>query len=726
MALNMEADGVAITAVADETLLQAGLQAGLEIPYFCWHPSLGAVGSCRQCAVKVFDGPEDSTGRIVMACMTAPADGLRFSVVDPQAARFRAAVVEMVLTNHPHDCPVCEVGGECHLQDMTVLTGHHQRRYNFPKRTHLNQNLGPFIRHEMNRCIGCYRCVRFYRDYAGGEDFGVFGSARNIYFGRERDGALENPFAGNLVEVCPTGVFVDKIFSARFRRKWDLRSIPSVCPHCAVGCNITLQERGGQLRRVMNRFNATLNGDFICDRGRFGPGFVNSDARLRTTRDRAGNAVSDVRERLASLLARGDVIGIGSPRASIESNFALRDAVGAANFYGGFSPFDAAAVRMALDIFQTMRPARLPEIEQADGFLVIGDDPVSIAPRLALSLRQAARGPATGRAFADPASWLGPVTRPDGCGDIFAEIIGATARGHIASALLSARHPVIVAGGGADKFAAAANIVRALRRAGVAARLSLLLPHANSVGLGLLDARGLPDAAGRDVIVLERDLEAAFAAAARSITVLDSVVTPAVARADLAISVASFAESDGIFVNLEGRVQPFFKAVFGAADPQLSWQLLCTPGTSHPELLARLGTAVPALAACTLAWPRAGQARPPSLPHRHSGRTAADAHRTVREPAPPHHAESPFGMTMESTLLAPPPQRALAPWAPGWNSSAQAGHRAPRRADDVFLFQDSLLEEGFYDIQDSPPRQLQDGDELGNLSPAIIARRQAT
>ena len=109
------------------------------------------------------------------------------------------------MVNHPHDCPVCEEAGSCHLQDMTIATGHIDRRYNFTKRTHRNQDLGPLITHEMNRCIACYRCTRFYRDYAGGRDLDAFGAHDNVYFGRAEDGVLESPFAGNLAEVCPTG-----------------------------------------------------------------------------------------------------------------------------------------------------------------------------------------------------------------------------------------------------------------------------------------------------------------------------------------------------------------------------------------------------------------------------------------------------------------------------------------------------------------------------------------
>ncbi len=147
-------------------LLDVCLSLGYDVPYFCWHPATHSIGACRQCAVKQFKDENDTRGTIVMACMTPANDGARISTDDPQAVAFRKSVIEWLMVNHPHDCPVCDEGGECHLQDMTVMTGHDYRRYRFTKRTHRNQDLGPFVNHEMNRCIQCYRCVRFYRDYA--------------------------------------------------------------------------------------------------------------------------------------------------------------------------------------------------------------------------------------------------------------------------------------------------------------------------------------------------------------------------------------------------------------------------------------------------------------------------------------------------------------------------------------------------------------------------------
>ena len=164
-------DNQAIEVDPDKNLLEEVLSAGLDLPYFCWHPSMDSVGSCRQCAMTEYADEEDQHGRLIMACMSSPRDGARYSL--EAAADFRAEIIEGMMISHPHDCAVCEEGGECHLQDMTVMSGHTYRRYDGTKVTHRNQNLGPFIGHEMNRCITCYRCVRFYRDYAGGTDLGA-------------------------------------------------------------------------------------------------------------------------------------------------------------------------------------------------------------------------------------------------------------------------------------------------------------------------------------------------------------------------------------------------------------------------------------------------------------------------------------------------------------------------------------------------------------------------
>ncbi|MDD5580586.1 MAG: NADH-quinone oxidoreductase subunit NuoG [Methylobacter sp.] len=395
----IEIDGNHYEAPEGQSLLSVCLSFGLNLPYFCWHPAMGSVGACRQCAIIQYHNAEDKKGRLVMACMTPVADAMRISIDDNQARRFRRENIELLMINHPHDCPVCEEGGECHLQDMTVMSGHTVRRYRGQKRTHANQYLGPFINHEMNRCIACYRCVRFYDDYAGGKDLQVFGMHNNVYFGRFDEGALENEFSGNLVEVCPTGVFTDRTFSARYARKWDLQTAPSICIHCGLGCNTAPGERYGQLRRIVNRYNGDVNGYFLCDRGRFGYDFVNSSERIRKplldNRTEITQQAAEQHFRTLFQTAKG-VIGIGSPRASLEANFALRALVGEENFFPGFNDTEQTLLSTIFTLLRNggIHTPSLREVEQADAVLILGEDVTHSAPRLALSLRQSARNAA--------------------------------------------------------------------------------------------------------------------------------------------------------------------------------------------------------------------------------------------------------------------------------------------------------------------------------------------
>ena len=380
-----------------ENILQAVLGLGLDLPYFCWHPEMGSVGACRQCALVQYSNEEDTQGRIVMGCMTPVSDGARFSMQGPDASEFRNNIVESLMLNHPHDCPVCAEGGECHLQDMTVMVGHRNRSYRGKKNTHRNQNLGPLINHEMNRCISCYRCTRFYNDYAGGTDLAALAAHDHVYFGRHEDGILESEFAGNLVEVCPTGVFTDKPLVNDYTRKWDLQSAPSICSGCAVGCNILPGERYGKLKRIHNRYNNEINGYFLCDRGRYGGDFVNDNNRalFAGLKNSAGkyDAIqnTDALNTLSEWCAKDKrVVAIGSPRASLETNYLLEQLVGKENFCSGIADHELqllVQIKQNLQQGSVVSPS-LKQIESADAVLILGEDVTNTAPRLALSLRQ--------------------------------------------------------------------------------------------------------------------------------------------------------------------------------------------------------------------------------------------------------------------------------------------------------------------------------------------------
>ncbi|MFY0729763.1 NADH-quinone oxidoreductase subunit NuoG [Pseudomonas sp. NFX15] len=561
-------DGKALEVDGADNLLQACLSLGLDIPYFCWHPALGSVGACRQCAVKQYTDENDTRGRIVMSCMTPATDNTWISIEDEESKAFRASVVEWLMTNHPHDCPVCEEGGHCHLQDMTVMTGHNERRYRFTKRTHQNQQLGPFISHEMNRCIACYRCVRFYKDYAGGTDLGVFGAHDNVYFGRVEDGTLESEFSGNLTEVCPTGVFTDKTHSERYNRKWDMQFSPSICHGCSSGCNISPGERYGELRRIENRFNGSVNQYFLCDRGRFGYGYVNREDRPRQPLLANGTKLSldDALDNAAELLRGRNIVGIGSPRASLESNYALRELVGAEHFYSGIEASELERIRLVLQVLKDS-PLPVPnmrDIEDHDAVFVLGEDLTQTAARMALSLRQSVKGKAEDMADAMRVQpWLDAAVKNIGqhalnplfiaslaetkLDDIAEECVHAApddlarigfAVAHaldasapavegldaeavelakrIADALLAAKRPLIIAGtslGSKALIEAAANIAKALKLREKNGSISLIVPEANSLGLAMLGGESVDaalqaviDGKADAIVVLENDL----------------------------------------------------------------------------------------------------------------------------------------------------------------------------------------------------------------------------
>jgi len=409
-------DDVPYLVSPDNNLLAGVLSNKLRLPYFCWHPSMGSVGACRQCAVTQYMDENDTRGRLIMSCMTPVVDGMRIGLIDKASAKFRQQVIAAMMTNHPHDCPVCAEGGECHLQDMTVMTGHSARQYRGEKRTFTNQYLGELVGHEMNRCITCYRCVRFYKDYAGGKDFDVFGSRNQVYFGRQKDGVLESAFSGNLVEVCPTGVFTNKLFSTHYTRKWDLQSAPSVCAHCSIGCNTSIGERYGSVRRVMNRYNHELNGYFLCDRGRFGLGFVNSMARIRTIKGvnskvgepSLGTFNEKIFAKVMSEHSGESFIGICSARASFEANRLMKHLVGKENFSLGYTNQE---MQLALRHKQLLaqypqqsltgmehRVHQGSEAKEHDLIVLIGENIAQTAPRLALTIKQVLRNAARDRA----------------------------------------------------------------------------------------------------------------------------------------------------------------------------------------------------------------------------------------------------------------------------------------------------------------------------------------
>ncbi len=757
-------DGKSYEVNGADNLLSACLSLGLDVPYFCWHPALGSVGSCRLCAVKQYTDENDKRGRLVMSCMTPSSDKTYISVDDAEAVAFRKSVIEWLMTNHPHDCPVCAEGGHCHLQDMTVMAGHSFRRYRFNKRTHANQNLGPFVRHEMNRCIACYRCVRYYKDYAGGTDLGVFGAHDNVYFGRREDGILESEFSGNLTEVCPTGVFTDKSQGEHYARKWDMQYAPSICQGCAVGCNISPGERYGAIRRVENRYHGEINHYFLCDRGRFGYGYVNREDRpyRSLVQDEAGQeqvlgidaALEAVSTRLRS--AKG-VAGLGSARASLEGNHALRQLVGEDRFSLGWTRLQSELMQRVLNLQQLkgVEVATLRQMESADSVLIVGEDVTQTAPRVALALRQAAKTRAVKLAAerkvpdwnAEPVKniaqhELSPVHILDVINTRLSDIAlqnviadpqeqarlvfaaahivdpGAPAvpglsaqqqacAARIAADLLAAERPLLVAGVSAGRMElldATQQLLLALLARNKTPQLALVVPEVNSMGLAMMGGHDgselmqwVQDGLVDTLVVLEQDLFTLFGSqraeqllqGLKNLIVLDHQRTQTVQGANVVLATASFVETDGTVVNMEGRAQRFYKVFepsYHHPERQIreGWRWLhalkqvrdqqAVDWMSIDAAVESVSASYPALAGIVHAAPNAafrvnGLMKIAREPRRYSGRTAMRAHISVHEPRQPQDQETALAFSMEG-YVGPDEPGALIPfaWAPGWNS----------------------------------------------------------
>ena len=383
---------------------------------------------------------------------------------------------------------------------------------------------------------------------------------------------LESEFSGNLVEVCPTGVFTDKTHSERYNRKWDMQFAPSICQQCSIGCNISPGERYGELRRIENRYNGTVNRYFLCDRGRFGYGYVNLKDRPRQPVQRRGddlitlNAEQAMQGAADILRQSKKVIGIGSPRASIESNFALRELVGADNFYTGIAKGEQERLQMMLKVLREggIHTPALREIESYDAVLILGEDITQTGARIALAVRQAVKGKAREMAAAqkvadwqiaailnigqrakhplfvtniddtrldDIAAWTyrAPVEDQARLGFAIAHALDDSApaveglcselKGKIeviVQALAGAKKPLIVSGtnaGSIEVIQAAANVAKALKGRGADVGVTMVARAVNSVGLGMIGGGSLEEAlseletgAADAVIVLENDL----------------------------------------------------------------------------------------------------------------------------------------------------------------------------------------------------------------------------
>lgn len=710
-------DNKAYEVKPGKNLLNASLSLGFNLPYFCWHESLGSIGACRQCAVTQFKDENDTKGRIVMSCMTEATNGIRFSIDHSDAKDFRKNVIEWMMINHPHDCPVCDEGGECHLQDMTVMTGHNYRKYRFQKRTFLNQKLGPFIHHEMNRCITCYRCVRFYKDYAHGKDLNAFRSSNQVYFGRNADGQLESEFSGNLVEICPTGVFTDKTFRSQFVRKWDLQSSPAICQLCAVGCNIFAQERGGILRRITNRFSSNVNGYFLCDKGRFGHNFINSEKRIRESKK--NNIIipkEEARKEFNSLVANAkSIIGIGSEEASLEDNYALKNLVGEENFYAGASEKNWDLINIIKDgLLEGPNEIASPkDMENSDAVLIIEEDVLKTAPRIFLNILQTAytaikeNGKSIGIPYWNDAALrnfspsqklsVGQInsfpTKLDSIAQFslrqkinetlpyLLEVAKELSTNNLASKaakfLLEAKRPIIVSGITSESehlIKASFNLARILKHKGIDAKLYFILPKSNSMGLSLLGAKNLKyfNKNCELAVVLKNIDYKSIRNRVKNIVCMDFIDNGQFNFSDLVLACTSFAEESGTFVNNEGRAQRSYAVMPHSNNIDEAFRWCSGDGTNLDKIAERMITENQIFSELNGLYKSNFLINGQKIARQYqgaSGRTSIKANENIHEQPPKKDPDSPLAFSMEGQSKSIPADLLPRVWSPGWNSN---------------------------------------------------------
>ncbi len=538
-------DGIQVEVPRGTGLVEAALAAGIEIPVFCYEPRLGApVGACRMCLCEITPGPPKPQA----ACTRQAADGMdvRTALTSAVAAEAQNATLEFLLVNHPLDCPVCDKGGECPLQDLTFRYGPGNTRTTFPKRTFDKPiPISPLIALDRERCILCYRCTRFSEIVSEDNQLVSVDRGAATQIATFEDEPYRAPFSGNVIELCPVGALTSTTY--RFEgRPWEIQDVPSVCGLCPVGCNVNVTTREGKVKRILSRNHPEVDQGWLCDKGRFAYQHLRAEDRLRDpllrVRRRGFEEVSweralDEAEQLLRA-AGGRIVTALSGSETVEQAYALAKLLrGGLGSHAAVMPEEV--VPDALDAYRVP----LSAIGTAKSIAVLGDAPVvERAPIVDLWIKQARRNGARILDTAEGAEiliWCGP-----GGGDggarvaALAQSVGAKGAFYLPETA-NAR-------GVCDAWAAAADA-----------------EAENPDPIGLLIVSGDEAAANPDVRALAEQAE--------RVLVISMFHGLAGGWADLVLPGTSYLERDGTYVNLEGRVQRLRRAVIPPAPDELAW-----------------------------------------------------------------------------------------------------------------------------------------------------------
>ena len=590
----MKVDGVEIEVPVGITVLQACEMAGKEIPRFCYHERLSIAGNCRMCLVEQEKAPKP-----IASCAMPVAEGMAIWTDTPVVRKARKGVMEFLLINHPLDCPICDQGGECDLQDQAMAYGFDRSRYHENKRAVPDKDLGPLIKTQMNRCIHCTRCIRFATEVAGVEELGATGRGEHMEITTYVGNALASELQGNMIDLCPVGALTSKPY-AFVARPWELRKTESIDVMDAVGSNIRIDSRGSEVLRVLPRLHEDVNEEWISDKTRFACDglkrqrldrpFLRRDGKLSEAS--WGEAFAALAQRAQGLSGQR-MAAIAGDLCDVESMLALKELMSAL----GSPHLDCRQDGAKLDASQRgsyLFNSGIAGIEQADALLLIGTDPRREASVLNARIRKrwltgklkvATIGPALDLTYGH--DHLG-----DGPGALRAVADGSS---RFSAVLKNAERPMLILGQGALARADGAAV---LGMAGAIAESNGLVKdgwngfnvlHRAAARVGGLDIGFVPAKDGRDVEAImagaERgEIELIYLLGAdeidmgrlgKAFVVYQGHHGDAGAhRADVILPGAAYTEKDGIYVNTEGRVQLAQRATQPPGEAREDWAVI--------------------------------------------------------------------------------------------------------------------------------------------------------
>jgi len=627
--LELEIDGRKLEVAEGSTIMDAANQAGIYVPHFCYHGKLSIAANCRMCLVEVEKAPKP-----LPACATPVTKGMKVSTHSAQAVTAQKGVMEFLLINHPLDCPICDQGGECQLQDLAVGYGASGSRYAEDKRVVNNKNLGPLISTDMTRCIHCTRCVRFGQEIAGIMELGMIGRGEHSEIIAFVGKTVDSELSGNVIDLCPVGALTSKPFRYS-ARTWELTRHPSVSPHCGLGSNLTAQVKQNRVMRVLPRENEQINECWLSDKDRFSYEGLNSAQRLTKPMIRRNGVWQEVDwqvalEFVANGLRRvrdrhgaGQIGALATPHQTLEELYLLQKLTGGlgstnVDFRTCQSDFSADTLYSGVPWLGM----KIADIAQLDRVLVIGSTLRKDHPLLAHRLRQAAKKQlqinllnpvdddllmrVANKAIVAPsrlAEALAQITKavaqaknavlPAGLQAAIADVVVNDMAKRIADSLASGERAGIFLGNLAQHHPAATQLHALAQVLSdlLGAKFGFLGEAANSVGGYLANATPVQGLNALQMVAQPRlayvllgvepeldcyDPAQALAAMkqAEFVVALSPYQHQALGYAQALLPVAPFTETSGTFVSTEGRVQSFRAVVQPLAQTRPAWKVL--------------------------------------------------------------------------------------------------------------------------------------------------------